>query len=42
LDVDAFIALVGSSKMELDPEEILVQALSSWDMTDSGYVPEER
>jgi hypothetical protein len=33
---------MGGKSMELDPEEILVQVLSSWDMNDSGYVPEER
>lgn len=42
LDFDSFVILLGYRTVELDPEETLLQALSSWDVDDSGLIPEER
>ncbi|KAG8227873.1 hypothetical protein J437_LFUL007183 [Ladona fulva] len=42
LDFDSFVILLGFRTIELDPEETLIQALSSWDLDDSGLICEER
>ncbi|XP_059485358.1 myosin regulatory light polypeptide 9-like [Neocloeon triangulifer] len=42
LDIDAFIELMGKKSAELDPEDLLVKALSCWDEDSSGFISEER
>lgn len=42
LDFDAFVILLGYRTIELDPEEVLLEALSQWDYDDSGMISEER
>ncbi|XP_067010723.1 uncharacterized protein [Anabrus simplex] len=42
LDFDAFVILLGYKTIEMDPEQILVEALSQWDYDNSGLISEER
>ncbi|KAG8330597.1 hypothetical protein J6590_059386 [Homalodisca vitripennis] len=42
LDFDAFIMLLGYRTIELDPEEVLRDALSRWDYDGSGLISEEK
>ena len=42
LDFDAFVILLGYKTIELDPEEVLREALSQWDYDESGLISEER
>ncbi|KAJ9574056.1 hypothetical protein L9F63_008582 [Diploptera punctata] len=42
LDFDAFVILLGYKSIELDPEEVLLEALSQWDYDDSGLISEDR
>jgi Ca2+-binding EF-hand superfamily protein len=34
--------LLGYKSIELDPEEVLLKALSKWDYDNSGLISEER
>lgn len=40
LDFEAFVLLLGFKTIELDPEEVLIDALSKWDRNGTGYIPE--
>ncbi|XP_063226806.1 myosin regulatory light chain-like isoform X2 [Bacillus rossius redtenbacheri] len=42
LDFDAFVQLLGYRTVELDPEEVLMNALAKWDVDNSGLISEER
>ncbi|XP_069693497.1 uncharacterized protein [Periplaneta americana] len=42
LDFDAFVILLGYKSIELDPEEVLLEALSQWDYDNSGLISEDR
>ncbi|XP_023719454.1 uncharacterized protein LOC111870983 isoform X2 [Cryptotermes secundus] len=42
LDFDAFVILLGYKSIELDPEEVLLEALSQWDYDNCGLISEER
>ncbi|XP_014613735.1 PREDICTED: myosin regulatory light chain, smooth muscle [Polistes canadensis] len=41
IDFDAFITLFGKKVSEMDPEEVFTAALSTWDMRDTGMIPEK-
>lgn len=42
LDFDAFVALMGYKMIELDPEDVLLEAWSKWDLEGTGFILEER
>ncbi|XP_075228518.1 myosin light chain 5-like [Lycorma delicatula] len=42
LDFDAFVVLLGCKTIELDPEEVIRDALSRWDYDGSGWINEQR
>ncbi|RZF43760.1 hypothetical protein LSTR_LSTR009183 [Laodelphax striatellus] len=42
LDFDAFVVLLGCKTIELDPEEVIRDALSRWDYDGSGKINEQR
>lgn len=42
LDFDAFVVLLGCKTIELDPEEVILDALSRWDYDGSGWINEQR
>lgn len=42
MDFDAFVVLMGYKTLELDPEEVLMEALSQWDYGTEGLISEER
>lgn len=41
LDFDAFVVLLGYKTIELDPEEVILEALSKWDKNGTGFIDEE-
>lgn len=42
LDFDAFVMLLGYKSIELDPEDVLCEALSKWDLAKSGLISEDK
>ncbi|KAI4504090.1 hypothetical protein M0802_000561 [Mischocyttarus mexicanus] len=42
IDFDAFITLFGKKVSEMDPEEVFTAALSTWDMRETGMIPEKK
>nr|CAD7402009.1 unnamed protein product [Timema poppensis] len=42
LDFDSFVNLLGFKTVELDPQEVLLEALSKWDYESNGLISEER
>lgn len=42
LDFDAFVMLLGYKSIELDPEDVLIEALSKWDVEKKGVISEEK
>lgn len=42
LDFDAFVVLLGYRTIELDPEDVLLEALSKWDKEGNGLISEDR
>ncbi|KAL2735375.1 hypothetical protein V1478_003015 [Vespula squamosa] len=42
IDFDAFITLFGQKVSEMDPEEVITAALSTWDMRNVGMIPEDK
>ncbi|KAF7401706.1 hypothetical protein HZH68_007526 [Vespula germanica] len=42
IDFDAFITLFGQKVSEMDPEEVITAALSTWDMKNIGMIPENK
>ncbi|XP_059612153.1 myosin regulatory light chain, smooth muscle [Phlebotomus argentipes] len=42
LDFDAFVVLLGYKTIELDPEEVLLEALSKWDKNRTGLISHDR
>uniref|UniRef100_A0A1B0DP88 Uncharacterized protein n=1 Tax=Phlebotomus papatasi TaxID=29031 RepID=A0A1B0DP88_PHLPP len=42
LDFDAFVVLLGYKTIELDPEDVLLEALSKWDKTRTGLISHDR
>lgn len=41
LDFDAFVVLLGYRTIDLDPEEVLLEALGKWDKEGNGLISEE-
>lgn len=42
LNFDAFVMLLGYKTIELDPEDVLIEALSKWDLEKTGVISEEK
>lgn len=42
LDFDAFVMLLGYKTIELDPEDVLIEALSKWDVGHTGLISEDK
>ena len=42
LNFDAFVMLLGYKSIELDPEDVLIEALSKWDIEKSGVICEDK
>ncbi|XP_049780369.1 myosin regulatory light polypeptide 9-like isoform X1 [Schistocerca cancellata] len=42
LDFESFVILLGYKTVEMDPETVLIDALSRWDYDNSGLISEER
>lgn len=42
LDFDAFVMLLGYKTIELDPEDVLIEALSKWDDKQTGLISEDK
>lgn len=42
LNFDAFVMLLGYKTIELDPEDVLLEALSKWDLEKLGVIDEEK
>ncbi|XP_055679560.1 myosin regulatory light chain, smooth muscle [Lutzomyia longipalpis] len=42
LDFDAFVVLLGYKTIELDPEDVLLEALSKWDKNHTGLISQDR
>ncbi|XP_047350504.1 myosin regulatory light chain sqh-like isoform X1 [Vespa velutina] len=42
IDFDAFITLFGQKVSEMDSEEVITAALSTWDMRNIGMIPENK
>lgn len=42
LDFDAFVMLLGYKTIELDPEDVLIEALSKWDDEKTGLISEDK
>lgn len=42
LDFDAFVMLLGYKTIELDPEDVLIEALSKWDVGQTGLISESK
>lgn len=42
LDFDAFVMLLGYKTIELDPEDVLLEALSKWDTGHTGLISEDK
>ncbi len=42
LDFDAFVMLLGYKTIELDPEDVLIEALSKWDVGQTGLISEDK
>lgn len=42
LDFDSFVILLGYKTIEMDPEAVLLEALSRWDYDNSGLISEDR
>ncbi|XP_037030739.1 myosin regulatory light chain 10 [Bradysia coprophila] len=42
LDFDAFVMLLGYKTIELDPEDVLLEALSKWDVGQTGLISEDK
>lgn len=42
LDFDSFVMLMGYKTIEMDPEDVLVEALSKWDLQKHGVIDEEK
>lgn len=42
VNFDAFVSVFGRKVTEMDPEEVFTAALSTWDMRDTGMIPEEK
>lgn len=42
LDFDAFVMLLGYKTIELDPEDVLIEALSKWDLEKAGVIDEDK
>lgn len=42
LDFDAFVMLLGYKTIELDPEDVLMEALSKWDVGQTGLISEDK
>lgn len=42
LDFDAFVMLMGYRTIEMDPEDVLLEALSKWDLHRCGVIDEEK
>ncbi|GAB0088256.1 myosin regulatory light chain 2, smooth muscle minor isoform [Sergentomyia squamirostris] len=41
LDFDAYVVLMGYKTIELDPEEVLLEALSKWDKMRTGFIDKD-
>lgn len=41
LDFDAFVVLMGYRTVDLDPEDVLLEAMSKWDKDGNGLINEE-
>lgn len=41
LDFDAFVILLGYRTIDLDPEDVLIEALSKWDKEGNGLISED-
>lgn len=42
LDFDAFVMLLGYKTIEMDPEDVLIEALSKWDLEKKGVIDEDK
>lgn len=42
LDFDSFVMLMGYKTIEMDPEDVLVEALGKWDLQKRGVIDEEK
>ncbi|KAK2588646.1 hypothetical protein KPH14_006412 [Odynerus spinipes] len=42
VNFDSFVSVFGRKVTEMDPEEVFTAALSTWDMRDTGMIPEEK
>lgn len=42
LDVDAFLELMSQRTVELDPEDILLEAWSKWDLYGTGRIEQRK
>lgn len=42
LNFDAFVMLLGYKSIELDPEDVLIEALSKWDLEKTGLISEDK